>query len=264
LSVRVGAGPIFVTLAILLAGLVCALVVWVKHENAGIASRFAALVADVQTLRPGLSDWRLAKAVAERHGRPPKLRGVLFDISDPDCRQGYYDRCRYVLFEPDNLVGRFVAQRPWFSRLGASEAFAMASIRIEKGIVQDCAFWVTFRTTEGQSRLVEIDAGADLEGVAGVMQVTPGYTVRRGELIGEEYGLYLAAGLKPAASPSDTRRAWDLALGCLTRPGGCSEVCEVLPSAWQDYYRLQGRDASSKLGERYRLCTDKKRIDAVR
>jgi hypothetical protein len=39
------------------------------------------------------------------------------------------------------------------------------------------------------------------------------------------------------ATTEERHRAFGLDLSCLTRIGGCREVCEVMPSAWLDYQR---------------------------
>jgi hypothetical protein len=39
----------------------------------------------------------------------------------------------------------------------------------------------------------------------------------------------------PDATAEQRRRAFDFDLSCLTRIGGCTNVCEIIPSAWPDY-----------------------------
>jgi hypothetical protein len=39
----------------------------------------------------------------------------------------------------------------------------------------------------------------------------------------------------PDATQAERQRAFDLDLSCLTRFGGCSHPCELIPSAWTDY-----------------------------
>jgi hypothetical protein len=41
----------------------------------------------------------------------------------------------------------------------------------------------------------------------------------------------------PDATQAERQRAFDLDLSCLTRFGGCSHACEVIPSAWNDYLK---------------------------
>jgi hypothetical protein len=50
----------------------------------------------------------------------------------------------------------------------------------------------------------------------------------------------------PEATLDQRRRAFDLDFSCLTRVGGCTNACEMMPSAWPDYLK-ETREAGTNL-----------------
>lgn len=50
----------------------------------------------------------------------------------------------------------------------------------------------------------------------------------------------------PEATLDQRRRAFDLDFSCLTRVGGCTNACEMMPSAWPDYLK-EAREAGTNL-----------------
>ncbi len=45
----------------------------------------------------------------------------------------------------------------------------------------------------------------------------------------------LRAMITPEASTAERKRAFDINVRCLTDVRGCTELAEIMPSAWKDY-----------------------------
>jgi hypothetical protein len=55
----------------------------------------------------------------------------------------------------------------------------------------------------------------------------------------------LSAAATTNASVEQQERIFDFDLDCLARIGGCRAVCEIMPSAWLDYYRTVRENSSA-------------------
>lgn len=82
----------------------------------------------------------------------------------------------------------------------------------------------------------------------------PNYYVVHPHLSTSGGGQALGAEVTPDATPREIERAFDFRLSCVSSLVGCSEVGELLPTAWEDYVALEKSSWQSENAGTYGPC----------
>ena len=242
---------IVATLLALMAG-----AAYLRHQNVRAVSRAQRLALSIEKLRVGISDYRAAQTIAADFGTVPYE--TCFGARD--CRDGYFESCAYMIPANDAGSHHWVSTHPFLRRLGMRDWGGTALIFIENGLVSEHSFRITYRSRNGAWRgfgAVEDKSIPTNRAVQAV--VSDAYSIQRNDVIvglePRDLGFALESSLTPASTPDERRRAWHFESGCLAERVGCGEICEVMPDAWHDFYKVRGHFDVEKYGTAYLFCT---------
>jgi len=228
---------------------------FIRRQNARAVARAEILAADLQQLRVGASDYRVAQSIATKFGSVPYEN----HYGTRDCRASYFERCAYMIACDNTRIHRLLFKHPFLRRLGFRDWGGTALIYVENGIVQEYSFWVTYQASNGQWRGFGAEEGKTLpENRAVQARISSSYSIQRNDVVmgdrANDLGFQLESSLTPAATITEQQRAWHFEFNCLSRRNGCGEICEVMPDAWQDFYDKRGRFDVEKYGSAYLFC----------
>ena len=82
----------------------------------------------------------------------------------------------------------------------------------------------------------------------------PNYYVVHPHLSTSGGGQALSAEVTPDATPREIERAFDFRLSCVSSLVGCSEVADLLPTAWEDHIALENSSRQSESAGTYGPC----------
>jgi hypothetical protein len=229
---------------------------FLRHQNVRATARAEMLATDLQQLRVGTSDYTIARSIAKKFGSVPYRN----HYGTRDCRDGYFERCAYMITSNDTRVHRLLSRHWFLRRLGLGDWGGTALIYVENGAVQEYSFWVTYRTSGRQSRGFGVEEGKTLPEYRAVQaRMSDSYSVERNDVVmgdrANDLGFQLESSLTPAATAAERQRAWHFEFACLSRGRGCGEICEVMPDAWQDFYSKRGHFDVEKYGSAYLFCS---------
>jgi len=210
------------------------------------------LAVSIQSLRVGSSDFHAAQTIAAEFGTEP-YRNCW---GTADCADGYFQRCAYMI--PANKGWyRLLLKHPNLTHFGLTNWNGWATISIYRGVVTGYSFNIEYISKKGVWRgfgaeeLGEIPKDREVQAV-----ISTSYSIERNLLlVGSDSGFQLESSLTPAATEDEHKRAWHFEFRCLAERDGCGEICEVMPEAWQDFFRVRGHFDVEKYGEAYRFCT---------
>lgn len=230
---------------------------YVSRDNNRKVERATNLAGDLQRLTVGSSDFKTAREIALKYGTAPYEN----HYGTRDCASGYFDRCAYMIGVNDGLSPKLGRKLRALLGIGPPEWGGTALIYIKDGIVTEYSFWISYKTTQGQWRGFGTDQTESLpENRAVQARVSNSYSIERNDMyMGQapaDLGFALQSSVTPAASPVERQRAWNFKFGCLNRQGGCGEICEVMPDAWEDFYRKRGHFDVEKYGPAYLFCAN--------
>ena len=243
--------------AVAIAASFCTVVTAYRHQARNDLARAEALEADLQKLRVGTSDYKAARVIAAKFGTIP-FEGGYGGI--PDCTDGYFERCMYMIPSNHNQrMHELVVRHPFLHHLGLHDWSGNAQIYIENGIVQHYFFLILYKTSDGHSRGLAAEEDETLPKYRAVQaRMSNSYSVERNDGAMDDrpnnLAFFLESSLTPAANPTERQRAWHFEFSCLSRQQGCGEICEVMPDAWRDFYMQRGHFDVEKYGSAYLFC----------
>jgi hypothetical protein len=226
---------------------------YILHQNSQAVTRARMLASDLQKLTVGTSDYKAAQVIAAKYGTSPYRN----DWGAMDCADGYFEHCAYMIPLHNRSGYRLTSRYPLLSDLLHSEWGGTATIGIANGTVAEYSFWITYRASSGELRGFGVVETSSLPGDRAVQaKLSDTYSVERNDIRNgdapRDLGFQLEASLTPAANTMERKRAWNLNFTCLAR--GCSEICEVMPDAWRDFYLVRGHFDVEKYGAAYMFC----------
>jgi hypothetical protein len=230
---------------------------FLSRQNTNATARAEMLAADLQQLKIGISDYRVAQSIATNFGSVPYQN----HYGTRDCKDGYFERCAYMIACDDTPLHRLLSRHPFLRRrLGFRDWGGTALIYVENGTVQEYSFFVTYRTSGRQWRGFGAEEGKTLPEYPAVQaRMSDSYSVERNDVVMDDrpndLGFQLESSLTPAATTTEQRRAWHFEFSCLSRRHGCGEICEVMPDAWQDFYSKRDHFDVEKYGSAYLFCS---------
>lgn len=224
---------------------------YLLHQNQRAVARAQRLSVSIQKLKVGSSDYHAAQAITAEFGTvPPGNPDYMLD-----CGDGYFEHCMYYI--PVNKGWfRLLVKHPMLTHFGLRNWNGWAHIEILRGVVVEYSFSIEYMSKKGAWRgfgaeeLGEIPTDRAVQAV-----ISTTYSIERNDLMGYRSGFELESSLTPAAKPDERKRAWHFEFRCLAERDGCGEICEVMPDAWQDFFRVRGHFDVEKYGEAYRFCT---------
>jgi hypothetical protein len=229
---------------------------WYLHRAAlHELARIGRLSESVKSLKVGESNYQDARAIAEQFGTTKYNN----DWGTGDCNDGYFERCAYQISLRAPSMGRILRRFPWALRIGLGAWSGTAHIFIKDGKVDEYYFSVVFQTSDRQWRVFGTEEFKQLSTGAVSARISDSYMVSRHDIAISEpssgMGYSLDSTLAPQATKSERQRAWHYDFSCLARANGRSEICDVMPDAWRDFYVTRGRFDVRKYGTRYAFCT---------
>ncbi len=228
--------------------------VYIRHYNTVQTSRVKDLAAALQQLSAGVSDFKAARAIANKFGTVP------YDnhYGTRDCADRYFERCAYMIQLNDAPMRKLLIQHPILGHIGVKDWSATAFMYIQQGKVQEYRLTIIYKTSSGLLRGVSTEEQTSLpENRAVQARISDSYSIQRNDMAagGHDDGFELEASLTPTAHATERKRAWNMNLACLNQRQGCGEICEVTPEVWQDFYAKRGRYDVEKYGPAYLFCT---------
>ena len=226
-----------------------------RHQARDDVARAEALEAELQKLTVGRSDYKAARVIATKFGAIP-----FENYQDDSCTYGYFESCHYMIPSNRNreMMQELLLRHPSLRHLGLHDWSGSARIYIEHGIVQQYAFMILYKTSDGHSRGLAAEEGETLPKDRDVQaRMSNSYSVERNGVLGgrpNDPAFFLESSLTPAATPTERQRAWHFEFSCLSRLQGCGEICEVMPDAWRDFYKQRGHLDVEKYGSAYLFC----------
>ena len=224
---------------------------YLLHQNQRAVARAQRLSVSIQKLKVGSSDYHAAQAITAEFGTvPPGNPDYMLD-----CGDGYFEHCMYYI--PVNKGWfRLLVKHPMLTHFGLRDWNGWAHIEILRGVVVEYSFSIEYMLKKGAWRVFGAEELGEIptdRAVQAVISTT--YSIERNDLMGYRSGFELESSLTPAAKPDERKRAWHFEFRCLAERDGCGEICEVMPDAWQDFFRVRGHFDVEKYGEAYRFCT---------
>jgi hypothetical protein len=223
-----------------------------RHQARNDLARGEALEADMQKLKVGTSDYKAARVIADKFGTIPFVSGY---EGTPDCADGYFKRCRYMIPSNHNQRHELVVRHPFLRHLGLHDWSGNAQIYIENGIVQHYFFLILYKTSDGHSLGLAAEEGKKLpEDRAVTARISNSYSIAAMDGRPNSLAFFLESSLTPAATPIERQHAWHFDFSCLSQQRGCGEICQVMPDAWRDFYTQRGHFDVEKYGSAYLFC----------
>ena len=110
---------------------------FLSRQNTNATARAEMLAADLQQLKIGISDYRVAQSIATNFGSVPYQN----HYGTRDCKDGYFERCAYMIACDDTPLHRLLSRHPFLRRrLGFRDWGGTALIYVENGTVQEYSF----------------------------------------------------------------------------------------------------------------------------
>ena len=160
------------------SGLIAA--AYFRHHNADQITRAKALAADLQRLTVGTSDYKAAKAIATKFGTVPYEN----DWGTRDCRDGYFERCAYMIPLNSGPMRKLLQEHPSLSHLGVGNWSGTAHIYIENGTIKNYSLGIIYRASNGVLRGLGAEEGISLpENRAVQARISDAYSVQRNDLL---------------------------------------------------------------------------------
>jgi hypothetical protein len=224
---------------------------YLRYQNQLSVSRAERLSASIQKLKVGSSDYHAAQAIAAEFGTvPPRNPDAMLD-----CGDGYSEHCMYYISVNKGWFPLLV-KHPMLAHFGLRNWSGWADIEILRGVVVEYSLSIEYMSKKGAWRgfgAEELGEVPTDRAVQAVISTT--YSIERNDLMGYRSGFELDSSVTPAAKSDERKRAWHFEFRCLAERDGCGEICEVMPDAWQDFFRVRGHFDVEKYGEAYRFCT---------
>ncbi len=177
------------------------------------------------------------------------------------------EECEFSIYFGYELVDRFDFINGVLRSVGVRQFVVGASVKVRNGllvkkgfsilaetrIASPCGQWLAISgTTEDHFPHSDYYYGRYLG-----LEEHPNHQVIKPHLTTNGGGQALNAAVTPDATLTEQERTYDFRLPCLSSLGGCSELEEIAPSAWEDY--LSNHKVQNQFNEesRFGLCSDR-------
>lgn len=196
------------------------------------------LFDSVKTLQVGVSDFAVAKRLADRYANHVTVDSN--QCTPSDCR--FYIRfLKPHLLYVGNCCNTDISLP---RRLGVRPSIVVASVSVRDGLVRYASFRVSYRTSNGHwleaySKAISsfglLDKALNLG-----LQLHPNYAVKTGNITTIGDGAFIVAAYTPQASANEQSIVNDINFSCLTRVPDCRNLSDLMPQAASAFV-LDGR-----------------------
>ena len=243
-------------ITVLVAGLALAAVMaWAQRDNAYRLRRAQDIVRELQRLEIGKSDLSVADAIAKRFGNAPVPEGFITYPKEYCASPDRNGNCVYILSMNNSPLESLLLKYHWLPRLGAQDWTGYAEVILADETVSQYSYYVWYRASNGKRRAVGSRVSKMLPKYLPFQaSMSDSYSIERIGTGGTE-GILLQSSLTPNATTNEWQRASHISFACLGEKRGCGDICEVMPEAWEDFYKKRGRADVEHFGSDYLLCS---------